>query len=258
MDDSSLQGTRARHGSSGATLNFIGSTVQKVGDKRVGEQGAWLNRYGRDHMFLPDVWGVGENSYWMPRFHPAIHSMSTFAIARDTYLRLSPLWAEPAEVELDLDAHGYKVGKLVAKYRPTLAVDMAVARRKADLRSQRTGLTHGDPTFDNMMVSGIMHHLILIDPLPATPAVPDMPCVDIGKIMQSAIGYEAIRYPHPSEEFLPPVDPNVFKLICADESEFRASLYWCAVHLLRAMPYMPTDRIRGQLHAKIRLVLSRV
>ena len=85
---------------------------------------------------------------------------------------------------------------------------------------------------------------MVIDPIPATPAVPDLKSVDMGKIMTSVIGFERARY----GEF-PVINSLAFSTLSANE--LKATKYWAAVHLLRALPYTPSGKVRDDVAALI-------
>src|SRR5437588_835106 len=81
---------------------------------------------------------------------------------------------------------------------------------------------------------GYTMELLLIDPIPATPAVPDLLCVDVGKMLQSAVGWESVRYQRPFRHGV----SDLTRCLTLDEYEWEASSYWCGVHLLRTLPYV--------------------
>ena len=137
------------------------------------------------------------------------------------------VWSQEPRVAFDYTAHLTKMEGLVGY--GTFTTRFRGYLDSIDWESLRRGLVHGDPTYDNVMLRN--GEIVLIDPLPATPAVPDLVSVDIGKMLTSVMGFELIRYG--DRTF---VDAQLPYII--DENEYRASLYWCAVHFLRAIPYV--------------------
>jgi hypothetical protein len=75
-------------------------------------------------------------------------------------------------------------------------------------------------------------------------AVPDIRAVDLGKIMQSLLGWEAVRYadrtqrvqPHVLFDFMPDLRIN----------EHKATVFWAIVHIIRTYPYTGDDVRTGQ------------
>lgn len=107
-------------------------------------------------------------------------------------------------------------------------------------------VTHGDPTFDNLMM---LHGLpVLIDPLVATPAVPSDIAVDVGKILTSLGGFEQVRYNkiyknrRDAKRILKNAVINDY-----GEKAWIRSLYWCGIHMYRAVPYMKSPRVKKGL-----------
>lgn len=205
--------------------------------RRVQAQGQWL----RDHPSpsVPRVLNVFEDGYVMPRLEEFDRTVEyDWAFLGAIVARLQAhVWSRAAEVALDPQAHITKVLGLAVVH-----LEERQVRKLGEIFDAITWdrlprcLTHGDPTWDNVMRS---HRggMVLIDPIPATPAVPDLRCVDLGKMLQSTYGYERIRY----AELGLDVDPEYVEKFCVDDNEWRAAMYWCAVHLLRCAPYVPKE-----------------
>ena len=232
-------------GSSGATFTESFGNVTKVGtgNGRVLEQGMWLQM--RSTPLLPEVYTTGEifddDEYVMELLSPLPRPLvDTAVLGQRIIMALKPnIWVLPPENTLNVDAHLWKVEGLMrsANIGRDVVNKMLSAFDAVDWSSQRVGLTHGDPTFDNVMLRG--SDIVLIDPIPSTPAVPDLRVVDAGKVLQSAYGFETARY---GIEFH--VDSETVQeavLACLDEDEHLAARYWCAVHFLRALPYMKKE-----------------
>jgi len=227
-------------GSSGARITCVGDHAFKWGDdsqviERLHSQARWLQLH--EMGVVPHVREVRPKGYVMDRLREVDRSMPYFD---ETWMQmincLRLVWSGEPIAKPDWTAHGEKVGRLCKTYLGTGAAVILVALRlEVDWDAVPHCLTHGDPTFDNVMLND-SNHLVLIDPLPGTPAVPDVRAVDIGKILQSVVGWERARYGEPGLT----ADPDdVLNSVCHDdENERRAAWYWCAVHLLRAMPYV--------------------
>jgi hypothetical protein len=103
--------------------------------------------------------------------------------------------------------------------------------------------THGDPTWDNLMIRGT-EQLVYVDPIPATSSVPDLRSVDTGKMLQSIIGYERNKYGILSP-WVCPVKVDTLKDLVDSNIEWQATVWWCVVHLIRRFPYATHYEIDG-------------
>lgn len=101
-------------------------------------------------------------------------------------------------------------------------------------------LTHGDPTFANLMLTA-QGGLKLIDPSPPRPGIPSLPAVDLGKVVQSLMGWEARLDPA-----WPQPGPRVLKefLQCLSPEARLGALFWGAFACARVMVRAKTDDIR--------------
>lgn len=250
----------ALRGSSGATFRTEHEyrQVVKSGDNRVGQQGRYIESFGRNTT-LPSVYGTGTFSYRME----LLSDPSPLAIIDPFRLTIryiemlsKTIWCHSAETLYDEHEHFLKIGELTQGDYTTF-IQMTDFHSTIDWGSLSSGRTHGDPTFDNLM-----HRrngdLVIIDPLPPTQAVPDLVSKDVGKIMMSLVGFESVRYGTGHHDAERSVEALMYIREEFGEHEYRASLYWCAVHLLRAIPYMPTQEVKDGISAMVREVLARV
>lgn len=235
-------------GSSGATFEYVDSgTIRKrgTGNGRVLAQGMWLERH--PFKIFPTVYSTGElfgdDEYTMERLDNVpieyVDVRTTMMSVIDTLSH--QLWDKPANHSvMDPAAHAARLAPLEQFLTPQ--ADIVLKALDASVRWDKvaTGLTHGDPILDNVMLRD--GKLVLIDPIPATSAIPDWICVDLGRIIQSAAGYEAVRYGLEAPEGFPIEVLN--ELICPSDEEYRASLYWAIVHTLRSMAYVDADVAR--------------
>lgn len=145
------------------------------------------------------------------------------------------IWSQPALVEFDHKAH---IKKLMSIVPSEDWDDVYHSYECLTWNTLNTGRTHGDPTFDNLMFRG--QTPVIIDPIQPTPAVPDLTSVDLGKMLQSLLGFESTRYGVTGPANLDDGIDTLYKLV-SDEDEIEAAWYWCAVHFYRAAPYMPEE-----------------
>lgn len=88
------------------------------------------------------------------------------------------------------------------------------------------GLAHGDCTVGNAMRRG--DRLIIIDPLPPQRHVVNSREADMGRILQSAFGWEMLMY---GEEYVPWAPPCFW----FNDQQRRAALWWCGATARRIM-----------------------
>lgn len=250
-------------GSSGARFNILGDRVVKMStDSHVGDrimaQGMWLRRH--QSPAVPEVFQVYAHSYVMERLIvPPFWALDHMTVIHHTCAQLmAHVWSCPPEVPFT------GVEPIEAKYRylcdsfdmPATTLDSIV--QKIEWDRLRQCLTHGDPTFENVMFRETSYggDLVLADPIPASPAVPDLRAVDLGKMLQSALGWEYVRY----RGRWPKLRAGTMDVLryAEDKNEWRAAAFWAAIHILRAFPYV-TDDVRAKLkelfHAATRLGL---
>lgn len=238
-------------GSSGARFSFVDGTVWKRGNQRVVAQGEWLRLHPLP--VLPEVSRVTDDGYEMEQ----LVSAPPWVLDHRTLLEqmlvdLSvQIWSRPPEVKLDPLELRNKVNALLDRF----VSEDDPARRLVNELFYRIKwydleccLTHGDPTFDNVMFREETGRLVLIDPVPATPAVPDIRVVDLGKIMQSALGWEKVRYGSEEAQFV--VSPLTLRNRIPLDNEWLGTVFWGVVHILRTLPYVSTD-----VHSELKRVI---
>lgn len=228
----------AHHGSSGAAVRILESSVIKSGGPRVSQQGLWLYAHS-SIASLPHVFRVEAEYYEMER----LEERHAGFVMSDHAQAVAGLWANEPEVTFELDMHQHKISALLTAHAPDLYDTVMVRSDSLPWDHLKRGLTHGDPTVENVMRHPVRDHLVLIDPIPATPAVPDLVSVDLGKMLQSAIGWESVRYDLPYKPSLTSSLAglrHVMRELPVVDSA--AAWYWCVVHLLRALPYVQHDK----------------
>lgn len=259
-----------RRGSSGADVVVLGDDrvlKRKFGDTRIAEQGAWLQKHASP--VLPVVHQVYAESYIMERL--AVPPVRLLDHEKTLYTMIGSLrqhvWSKPPLAPPNHDMLLTKLEHLIETYEMQ-RIWTAVYRAHGQIRWQKLHrcLTHGDPTFDNVMIREATGELVLVDPIPATLIVPDMRCVDVGKLLQSALGWEALRYGDPYQRFVASPSLVSARLLHGsalwprdapkfDDNEWQASVFWCVVHLLRTLPYVD-DRVRAGVRSLIGDALS--
>jgi hypothetical protein len=226
---------------SGAHIQVIGPLAFKVGRGEIGERIRAQADYIRwlQSPYMPFVRLKVPGGYVMDKLYP-YENQDRFHM---TYVIADAL----ANSVWLLDAPDVKFSPVTHRdYVRQRAREADVAMVGSDLL--RTSLSinwsdlqyhavHGDPTYDNLMARYRGSQMpVLIDPLPPylDGRMPNARAVDIGKILQSCYGYEDIKYRrnHKAEVYVP-----TLKRYTKNDNEWLASLYFCAVHYLRLIPY---------------------
>ncbi len=115
-------------------------------------------------------------------------------------------------------------------------------------------MIHGDPTLANTMVRtaplGTISMLVLCDPIPPKGKIPPHFTVDLGKLLQSAIGWEAHQFGwrYSVHRCIKTVLEGYEKL------DIARAWFWCAVHCLRILPY--ADKMEDRKWARERARIS--
>lgn len=93
--------------------------------------------------------------------------------------------------------------------------------------------THGDPTLANMRFDGL--RLRFIDPKPPGHGIPPYKSVDLGKIMQSYMGWEIALHEKVDMSGVMPhyIDHQMNPFENFPEEDLRRVMFWCMVHFLR-------------------------
>lgn len=92
------------------------------------------------------------------------------------------------------------------------------------IQDKETCLVHGDPT-----VSNAMHRngeLVLIDPRPPRDYIPQTPETDMGRIVQSLLGWEGVAYGAPAVQYRPPRFMN-------SRYHYKAAMFWAGAAAAR-------------------------
>jgi hypothetical protein len=247
-------------GSSGAEICLLIDTVVKYDTThtgtRVRDQGIWLRRYvGTDTTSLPYVTEVHCYGYTMERLNECEIPRSADEILKTCdriIINLESIWSlERSKHRLrcfDGGEHKRYVRRLLrqvkmTEYRDTLR-DFG---GRVNWRNLTVGLTHGDPIIDNVMERPIegsrtnRTKMVIIDPIPACDALPDVTAVDVGRVIQSAVGYEVLRYPDGELREHIGVRRGVNHVINAWQTgvfnidDVRAALLFSIIHMMRGV-----------------------
>lgn len=248
---------RAPRGASAATIIIEDDRVVKLDTPatgtRVRQQGLWLHDYPNKH--LPMIQRITSIGYEMNRLRDVeldeflddpMHLLEEcWRIYRSLAGPRWRQWGRRPFIPLDVDELDRYVANLC---HPLGAHDMAA--RLHELRPEiswpdrpeRLTWTHGDLILDNIMRDD-EGHVVFIDAIPPCSALPSLAVVDFGRFIQSAVGYEQIRYTGAMPKRGVAVDRistvlNWIALTGYDYGGFdvdavQASLFYSVIHMLR-------------------------
>jgi len=222
-------------GASGARFEILKWSDDPRVVRRLHAQYHWLKDRDYPSLVRVGVWRDrhdGRAGYMMELLEPGL---VIGAFPRDAAQRvvdaLAPVWAEPP---LRPGPWVPRLDHLPPELTPWWA-ELTVAPH------HYCG-THGDPTLENMMQRG--PQTVMIDPVPdivLDGKVPAIRALDYGKILQSGLGYEAIRRGYRSRWAL---DQPIFAVVrdaARDDDEWRQACWCCALHVAKFLPYQPDD-----------------
>ncbi len=252
-DDEKLE----HRGASGARIIIGKKWTTKLDVTRTGtfvrDQGAWLTRWDEINA-LPGVNEVLATGYIMETL--AIPHLADIDVQAQLSKILEVLreqfWVKHAVPmfwdELTHATYVHQLSRDVESNKSVardLRVKLGVFRAKIDFTTLPTGLTHGDCIIDNVAYRPDKYRpdvrsLVLIDPIPATNALPNIRAVDVGRLIQSAIGYESIRYRSSNGGLtdyghVVGLTLNTYMKKTFDVNEARACLYFAIIHMLRGI-----------------------
>ena len=280
--------TNIQTGSSGATLVFEKDEVKKFDAPRTGtrvrDQGIWL----RNHTTiasLPQVYRVLSNGYEMellkqPELEDLISDRANICQIILDNLQVG-LWGFGLR-GMGFEALNYYNARQHRRYVAKLLNQAGLAQHRKtldryaasiDWPSLQRALTHGDPIAENLLYRQDLPFAkpswVLIDPIPSCSALPDVEALDVGRVIQTAVGYERIRYnrrevadkwdAHPPRVAVAEVlnmwldDDRGFDL-----NEARAAVYFAAIHTARGVRTAPAEPIRHELQLLVGKLVEEV
>jgi hypothetical protein len=190
----------------GNSGNNLYEAVVKIGTE-CAQEGAYCQYLGMN--IAPVVFGLLPNGYVMERLKPAPRRKNLLI---EIYNLLeAEVWSRPAlpsSVEYDWRDHLGAFGIEIPEY--------AISKEMC--------LVHGDPTASNAMLRG--DKLIIGDPRPPRAYMPQFRETDIGRILQSKLGWEVVAYGAMPVDFF---EPEMDRL-----TRTRA-IFWCGAAATRIL-----------------------
>lgn len=220
---------------SGAKIIFLDDCVIKVnGGNRIDRQAEWLEQH--QCTGVVKILGRWHGGYAMERLDTPTVPRPT---AGDVITLLMEWVWEPTYWNCNWDDVLEYALERSAMWWPEVTDDLQSDLKWCTQQTLTTVITHGDPTYENVLSRNGRY--VLIDPLPPEPHTPSLLALDLGKILQSFCGYEnaligikVVRY-----------DASFLRGF--DEIEQRAALTFALYHIVRLLPYLPDDDTRTRI-----------
>jgi hypothetical protein len=217
---------------------------------RVRRQGLWLRDYPNSH--LPRVERITSAGYEMNRLRDVDlgdfleEPMHLLEECWRIYCKMRNQaphrqWARNPFVALDERALDQYVVDLCLPLGAYAALSRLHELRPEISWPAQLMWTHGDPILDNVMRDD-EGHVVFIDAIPPCPALPSLDVVDFGRFIQSAAGYEQIRYAGaaPKQDVIVDRVSTVLNWISCigfdsafNVDQVQASLFYSVIHMLR-------------------------
>lgn len=229
-------------GLSGAVIvvNENGTVTKRGGSLgRTREQGEWIVKHGSE--IFPSIVQTIEDGYIMEKLeHVDYWEVSPYFIHSSLKTHV---WSQPAVTPPTVNTRKFlleKIEAIVDQSLEKLVSDATKRKIMVDADKAAVGaydfgpaLAHGDPTAENVM-RRTGYGNVLIDPIKSSEAVPDSPTVDVGKMLQSAYGWESAKYGTGIVAYRPEDVADALDNI----ELFEIGQSWATVHIVRAVPYI--------------------
>ena len=229
-------------GLSGAVVvvNKDGTVTKRGGSPgRTREQGEWIITHGSE--IFPSIVQTTHDGYIMEKLkHVNYWDVSPYFIHSSLK---NYVWSQPAVTPPTVNTQQLlleKVEVIINKSLKNIVSNATKKRIIAEANKAATGaynfgpeLTHGDPTAENVM-NRAGYGNVLIDPIKSSEAVPDSPVIDVGKMLQSAYGWESAKHRTGVVAYKPADVADALN----DDELFEIGQSWAVVHIVRAVPYI--------------------
>ena len=259
--DRSPTGNVQSYGNSGAIIKVDGNTVLKMAGKatqkkRILTQARWMQERGMS--VCPKILSILDNAYVMERLNevdwsvadPVLVMKSVKIILQDHVWNIPALtpqkWLAKFLTYVEKRA-------VTAKLPPEMiAAILDRVRQLNDIKGELEWCEiHGDPTLDNVMMRpheyGDGCELVLTDALPYKEGkMPALKIVDLGKMLQSAWGYEQALGTKNMVPYDSVLQREMEMTILDGESPttVQGAFIMALVHYVRLMPYQRGKKSR--------------
>lgn len=258
-------------------------------NSRVREQGIWLQTTPvRGIKSAPEVFSILPDGYEMETLHQDVLTeinveervRKTLHVLRDQWWSEKPtgpsIWIGDHLSDFSPRAHTRYVARLARLVNcRDLVKPLGALCDRIDWHDLERGLTHGDPIVDNTLWRAkttrfsdtpVIRQLVLIDPIPPTVVIPSLVCVDVGRLIQSVVGYEQARYGVPSIDPVKGTSQRLDRvndllneaLVEFNLNEARAALYWSVIHMMRGVRTARLSLVKGEVRTLVYTLMDYV
>lgn len=220
-----------------------GPVAVKYGNSRVEAQGHWLQRHW-SFGGLPAVHYLGRDCYVMERLDTERpNGWSDVDVACDVIRVLADLWALPWK------------GRTGSTEHELYARELELGKPWVDCFALPWVTTHGNPTLGNVLWRPRLHSaggfdLVVTDPgepwMAGSGRYPPVRAFDLGKLLQSALGWERGTLVDPDFAVVQAV-----RNACESELEWDATRYACAVHVMSVTRAKYRPELRAEAKAAV-------
>lgn len=235
------------------TLGHSGAKITFFPHNLVGKRGGSMNLMEQARLcerlngVAPRIYSISVDSYIMERLNDLNPQDGSYFELVDRIRKLleEHVWNMPVP-EVDLKWQ-IKACHWLHSNAPWIPTSLFSSLHNGPLQYS---MTHGDPTFANVMIRPATGSLVLIDPAPPRPGIPWLRYVDVGKLLQSAAGWEHVLEPVWPK---PPIELIDFILSKEPSDEHGLCLFWAAFHCARvaARTTIPEARSWGTSMSKM-------
>lgn len=231
-------------GNSGAAIEIAFASVTKRGGVQdLHLQADILKRLGPG--ICPTVFKSEDSYYIMERLEPLNEPPSQDLILRMFEILRDRVWCHDP---MFTPNPWFRENEIwCSHFAPWVPAGLARELYRDDYPQHHT-LTHGDITIANVMKRAD-GSLVLIDPLQPKPYAPSLPEVDVGKLLQSAAGWESVVSGGNGEPLLCP-KPWPWQQV--GQAVAARCDFWAAIQCARVIKYAKTDKIRDWCDSRSR------
>lgn len=203
--------------STGNSGNLLVETVTKIGPEAQ-QEGSYCKLLGE--RVCPKIYNVFEGAYTMQRLEPA--PRTTDLLLRIESLLEQEVWSRPALPS----SNDVNWKDNLKKYGVTIP-DWVIDAEQC--------LVHGDPTASNALIRG--RDIVLCDPRPPRAYIPQCKETDMGRILQSFLGWEEAAYGLKHVKY---IAPHFMSGLC-----WKNVVFWCGAAAAR-IEYLERSRTNRQ------------
>lgn len=207
--------------STGNSGNSLFGAVVKIGNE-CQQEGAYCEVLGSE--VAPKIYAIIDRGYVMEKLQP-VDTEDPYLLRKIEKLLIDKVWSRSA-----LPSSSDSDWRDKLKIYDIDVPDWVIPDQYC--------MVHGDPTVSNALMRD--NQLILADPRPPRDYIPQCRETDMGRILQSFLGWEQIAYGKIARKYLAP-------LFCGDLKYSSKARFWCSAAAAR-ISYLECSRAKPRLH----------